>query len=338
MRVSVIIPVYNAADYVTQAVESALAQPEVAEVILVEDGSPDDSLAVCERIAAQYDRVALYRHPGGANRGAGASRNLGIQRSTCPYIAFLDADDYYLPGRFETARQMFEQDPRIDGVYEAIDAKFENDVARECFFEHGRTSSLTTITQRLEAGELFEALARDTHGHFSVDALVVKRSLFDRTGWFGMHRHEDTAMILKMAAMGYLVPGNLEKPVAIRRVYEGNRLVERLSLIKRYRLKVIMWHSVYQWARQHLDRSRQRVVVQAYLKALTYPYRDMPYGVHHARALWQLVTWSLRHPDLLRSPVYRHELGLRLLGYSGLYRVPVALRWLRRRISGEARV
>ena len=50
-EVSVVIPVYNAAAFVTQAVESALAQPEVREVVLVEDCSPDDSLAVCRQLA-----------------------------------------------------------------------------------------------------------------------------------------------------------------------------------------------------------------------------------------------------------------------------------------------
>ena len=100
MTVSVVIPVYQAAAFVEQAVESALAQPETGEVLLVEDGSGDGSLAECERLAAGDGRVRLLRHPNGENRGAGASRNLGIEQSTCPLVAFLDADDYYLLGRF----------------------------------------------------------------------------------------------------------------------------------------------------------------------------------------------------------------------------------------------
>ena len=82
-EVSVVIPVYNAAAFVTQAVESALAQPEVREVVLVEDCSPDDSLAVCRQLAEKYPQVNLFQHPGGVNRGAGPSRNLGITKSTC---------------------------------------------------------------------------------------------------------------------------------------------------------------------------------------------------------------------------------------------------------------
>ena len=99
LEISVIIPVYNAAAYVRQAVESALAQPEVREVLLVEDGSPDNALEVCQQLAAEHQRVILLHHPNGENRGAGASRNLGMRNAHFPIIAFLDADDYYLPAQ-----------------------------------------------------------------------------------------------------------------------------------------------------------------------------------------------------------------------------------------------
>ena len=74
MRVSVIIPVYNAAAYVRQAVESVLDQPETSEVILVEDASTDKSLQVCQELTEQYDKVRLFRHPSGRNCGAGNGR------------------------------------------------------------------------------------------------------------------------------------------------------------------------------------------------------------------------------------------------------------------------
>ena len=101
LQVSVIIPVYNAARFVEKAVASALAFPEVRQVVLVEDASPDDSLIVCQRLLATDPRVELVRHPDGGNHGAGASRNLGLVRSTCPFVVFLDADDRFLPGRFD---------------------------------------------------------------------------------------------------------------------------------------------------------------------------------------------------------------------------------------------
>ena len=59
MKISIIIPIYNAANFVTQAVESAQAQSETAEVILIEDGPSDDSLAICHTLADKYENVHL---------------------------------------------------------------------------------------------------------------------------------------------------------------------------------------------------------------------------------------------------------------------------------------
>lgn len=134
-RVSVIIPVYNAGPFIRQAVESALAQPETAEVVLVEDNSPDDSLAACQKLAREYPQVRLFQHPGGINRGAGPSRNLGIINSTRDFIAFLDADDFYLPGRFTVVRQVFAERPDCDGVYEAVGMHFEDEEGKTRWLE-----------------------------------------------------------------------------------------------------------------------------------------------------------------------------------------------------------
>ncbi|PMB23704.1 glycosyl transferase family 2, partial [Fischerella thermalis CCMEE 5198] len=60
MQISVIIPVYNAEKYVRQAVESALSQPEVGEVILIEDASSDKSFKVCQELAHEYSLVKLF--------------------------------------------------------------------------------------------------------------------------------------------------------------------------------------------------------------------------------------------------------------------------------------
>ena len=78
MEVSVIVPVYNAEEWLTEAVSSIVNQEYVHEVILAEDGSSDNSLAVCMALAENNPKVKLVRHPDGKNHGAGASRNLGV--------------------------------------------------------------------------------------------------------------------------------------------------------------------------------------------------------------------------------------------------------------------
>ena len=116
MEISVVIPVYNAEKYVEDAVRSALRQNQTAEVILVEDNSPDNALKVCERLAKEDPRVRVLRHSDGKNHGAGESRNLGIKNARCDYIAFLDADDYWKPRFLEVIHNLRCKFPQA-GIY-----------------------------------------------------------------------------------------------------------------------------------------------------------------------------------------------------------------------------
>ena len=83
-EVSVIIPVYNAEKFVRNAVLSALACEEVAEIVLVEDQSPDNAFEVCKSLEKEFDQVKLIQHSDQGNHGAGASRNLGIRNACRP--------------------------------------------------------------------------------------------------------------------------------------------------------------------------------------------------------------------------------------------------------------
>jgi glycosyltransferase involved in cell wall biosynthesis len=229
MKVSVVIPVYNAQAFVDQAVYSALAQDETAEVILAEDGSTDGSLDICKRLAESLPRVHLVRHSDRLNHGAGASRNLGIRNTTQDIIAFLDADDYYLPGRFQTARRLFRSDPTIDGVYEATGIHFESESAKEGWTNSPifRGELITTIPTGIPPHRLFEELV--LHGAcFTTDAIVFKKSLLLKTGLFDedLPLHQDTAMWIKMSAVGCLISGSIDRPVAVRRVHDGNRITK----------------------------------------------------------------------------------------------------------------
>ena len=134
MKISVIIPVYNAEKYVSQAVKSALQFEEVYEVVLVEDKSPDNALQVCRELAENNSRVKLYQHPDQGNHGAGASRNLGIEKSEGDFISFLDADDYYLPNRFDAEKELFKNND-VDGVYGAIGVHYYSEKAKEQYYK-----------------------------------------------------------------------------------------------------------------------------------------------------------------------------------------------------------
>ena len=136
LRISVVMPVHNAAPFVSAAVASALEQPEVAEVLLAEDGSTDGSLDVCRALVEKDARVKLLRHPDGGNHGAGPSRNLALAHCSQPWVAFLDADDRYLPDRFAAERHILATYPDAEGVYGAIGVHYHDAEGRARFKDH----------------------------------------------------------------------------------------------------------------------------------------------------------------------------------------------------------
>ena len=97
--VSMIIPVYNVRDYLRKCLDSVAAQTYKAlEVIVVNDGSPDDSLEIILEYTAKYPHFSCYTIE---NRGQGGARNYGMEQATGDYIMFLDSDDYIAPNCVE---------------------------------------------------------------------------------------------------------------------------------------------------------------------------------------------------------------------------------------------
>ena len=98
-KVTVIIPVYNVAAYLPQCLDSVIAQTlDDIEIICVNDGSKDESLAVLNEYAAQDSRIKIIDK---ANAGVSAARNDGIAAAQGEYIAFLDGDDFLEPDCLE---------------------------------------------------------------------------------------------------------------------------------------------------------------------------------------------------------------------------------------------
>jgi len=99
-QIAVVIAAYNAGATLERAIGSALAQPQTAEVCVVDDASLDATLALAQAWSVRDGRVCTYGST--VNGGPGAARNLAIANSRAPWIAVIDADDYILPGRFAT--------------------------------------------------------------------------------------------------------------------------------------------------------------------------------------------------------------------------------------------
>ena len=112
---SVIIPVYNTADYLGAALDSVFRQDyEPMEVVVLDDGSWDRS----GQIARSYGPPVRYRRQ--HHQGVAAARNAGMAIARGEYLAFLDADDLYLPGKLKAQTEALRQDKKIDMVFGSI--------------------------------------------------------------------------------------------------------------------------------------------------------------------------------------------------------------------------
>ena len=118
-RVSVIVPFLDAAPFLSESIASVRAQTCPAwELLLVDDGSRDGSSEIARAAAAsEPERVSYLEHPGHARRGASAARNVGIRHARGGYIAFLDADDVWLPGKLTAQLALAEEHPEAAMVY-----------------------------------------------------------------------------------------------------------------------------------------------------------------------------------------------------------------------------
>ena len=100
MKISVIVPVYNTAAYLKGCMESILAQTfEDFEVLLVDDGSTDESPALCDAYAEQDRRVKVIHR---ANGGVSAARNQAVEQATGEWICYVDSDDEVKPDYLKT--------------------------------------------------------------------------------------------------------------------------------------------------------------------------------------------------------------------------------------------
>jgi glycosyltransferase involved in cell wall biosynthesis len=309
-HVSVIIPVYNAATFIQYAVESALSQPETAEIILVEDHSLDQSWEICQRLAASHAEIHLFRHSDGGNHGAGATRNLGIEKSQYDYIAFLDADDYYLPGRFVAAKELFEADPDLEGVYEAVALHLEDEAGARRWEAANRPSNrLHTMSTRVAPEELFATLVRGTNGSFHLDGFTIKRDIIQKTGRMDddLPLHQDSAFMIKAAAVSRLTAGRLDEPVAEWRIHDHNRFSAPRTTSEIYTLKLKYWYTLWQWSRSHLKQEFQQSLLDAMIneaKFRTRFNRPVPKKLYGIQQRIQLSLLLFYYPEVIKETIY----------------------------------
>lgn len=165
--VSIMMPAYNAGPFIARAIESVLAQTCADwELVIVDDGSTDETAAIAA--AFRDPRVTLVRQ---ANAGEAAARNTALSLMRGRLLAFLDADDAYLPGHIETAVRYLEHYPRCDAVY--TDGYY-------CDDRDTRMEKLSARRIPPVEGRIFEHLVRTSSVFGPPLCVVLRRDLVER--------------------------------------------------------------------------------------------------------------------------------------------------------------
>ena len=185
---SVVIPLYNKADTIARTLESVRAQTYKGfEVVIVDDGSTDEGALIAESFK-RYFRLKVVRQK---NSGVSVARNTGAQHSQAPYLAFLDADDEWLPGYLEEINRMIEEFPHIEVCgtnYYCVTKK-----ALVCNRSWGKTRKLVDF-----------ATAWIIRCPIHTSSSVISKEAFKSVGGFvPSHKYyEDAELLFKLSARG----------------------------------------------------------------------------------------------------------------------------------------
>ena len=241
-QVSVIIPTYNRAAMVTEAVKSVLTQEMTDfELIVIDDGSTDKT---GKRLSGFGSRLKYYQQE---NAGVSAARNCGLALSTAPLVAFLDSDDLWLPAKLRVQYNYMTEHPEVYICQ-----------TEEVWWRNSRRIN-PKKHHRKPSGDIFRRSLNLCL--VSPSAVMMRRELFEKVGYFDedLPAAEDYDLWLRVS-VDHVVP-LLPDPLVIKRGGHSDQLSAR-SGIDRYRIKALekllesdrLSNRQYQWVWQALKR------------------------------------------------------------------------------------
>ncbi|WP_406610352.1 glycosyltransferase family 2 protein [Agarivorans sp. JK6] len=204
VAVSIIIPAYNSAAFIDKAIESILAQSfDDYEIIVVDDGSKDDTVASLEKYRAKIQLISQQ------NGGASKARNTGIQAATGEFVAFLDSDDLWRPQKLMDQVNAMRAQPDWVACYTETSYKADEE---------------TLNPQSEQAPELVSKDLQQVflHPYLVTSSFMVRREVLNKVGLFdeSLKTAEDIDLYLRIAEQGLI--GLLQKSLVWKADIEGS--------------------------------------------------------------------------------------------------------------------
>ena len=260
--VSVLIPAYNRAAYITRTVDSVLAQtyPRI-QLIVTDDGSSDGTLEILQSYAAK-GQLTLLRHPGGQNRGQSASLNLALEHAHGEYISILDSDDMFAPRKLEVLVGFLERHPEFglaysngfavdesDNIHYEIhtpDHKEENDPNRllmDCYFLLPQ-NAVVRRSVLTKAGK-FEESFRSAQDHDMLLRIAEIAKLAYLPEHLFYYRRHDDSISAKRQDLRWRTGFEILRRAAKRYPYRRSAIRKRRAVLH-FRMGEVLWSSRHQ--------------------------------------------------------------------------------------------
>lgn len=248
-KVSVIIPTYNRAKLVSDAIDSVLKQTyKDYEIIVVDDGSTDNTR---ESISKYHEHIIYLRQP---NQGPGAARNNGIKRSTGEFIAFLDSDDLWLPERLKMGVAMLETNKDVGLVYSNSYRLVDGKRMERTYFDNYKPYG----------GFVFKQLY--FQDFIPTTSVILRKECFTKLGLFdgGLPLCEDYDMWLRISSCFQLE--YIDKALVLHRRHSCNLISDIVALHKMQKKVLEETYLRYPSLVKYFRRdARKRITLVSYL-------------------------------------------------------------------------
>lgn len=305
-KVSVIIPVYGAEKFIAATVQSVLDQTfKDFELLLIDDGSPDRSIEICQQFTDP--RIRIIRQP---NRGVSAARNNGIRQAQGKYLAFLDADDLWTSDKLAKQVQQLDDSPEV-GVSFTYSAFIDDDGNPLGIYQTSQYQDITPgyILCRNPVGNGSTPLIRRE----ALEAIKFQDNLYGTVEDFyfdddrKLHPSEDVECWFRLAVKSPYKQEGIPEPLTLYRVNSGGfsaKLIKKLESYERLieKTRIYAPEVLEQWGNPALAYQLRYLA----RRAVTLRDSDMAIQLIH-RALqthWQLLLEEPRRTSITLAAAY----------------------------------
>ena len=220
--ISVIIPAYNCADYLESTIDSIKKQTYTSwEIILIDDGSSDETPALVERLALEDKRITAFHQPNGKQ---GKARNNGIRRAKGELIAFLDADDLWAPDKLQFQLACLEEE-KVDLVFSNGYICLENDMTRRDF-------DFKTMVGKVRGKSGLDLFYESNR--IPTSSVLCRKDALEKAGFFDespdIQNCEDYMLWVTLLRAGCSFYG-MEQKFLFYRVHSGSSTASEINLL-----------------------------------------------------------------------------------------------------------